>query len=154
MEKRDVASFTRLLDLDIVPDIDTADHALSRRAEIQVHGECLLCLASFSFWHFQMVTGPNLSNSKNIVYVLDISFHVCPIAVFRSGNLFSGQPRGQGSHHSGSRCRDDMIERRCMLLFRLDLVESLDPAMDAIIGGLTKSFDRRSPGWTLFPDNL
>jgi hypothetical protein len=81
MEKRDVASFTHLLHLDIVPDIDTVDHALSRRAELQVRGEGLSGLASFSFRHFQMVAGPNLSNLQNIVYIFDISFYVCPISV-------------------------------------------------------------------------
>jgi hypothetical protein len=41
-----------------------------------------------------------------------------------------------------------------MFFLRLDLVESLDPSMNAIIDGFIKPFDHGSSRWTFFPYNL
>jgi len=101
-----------------------------------------------------MVFHADLCNFQYIVDVLNVSLDLCPVLVLRSGDLLSGQRRGQCSHHSASGCGDNMVQRGGMLFVGLDFVKFLDPAVNAIINGFVEPFNHGSPGRTFFPDNF
>jgi len=141
-------------DLQIVMDSDTTDQTLRRRAGSQIRGESDLCLFDFTLRHFQVVRDSDLCDFKDIVYILDIPFCVCPIMIFGRWNLLFGQEPGQCAHHSGSGRSYDVVEGGSMLFLRFNFIETLDPPVNTVINGLIKSLDHGSSCGTLLPHNL
>ena len=86
-----------------------------------------------------MVFDPDRCDFKDIVNVLDITFHIGPVEMLGGVNFFSGHHRGQCSHHSPGCGGNNMIKRRRMLLFGLDLIEFYYPTMNSIIDRVPKS---------------
>jgi hypothetical protein len=84
---------------------------------------------------------PDCRNPENAIDILDVSFNIGPVELLGRGDLVSGQQRGQCPHHSPRGCGYNVIEGCSILLFGFDLVEPLDPPVDAIIDRLGEALD-------------
>jgi hypothetical protein len=148
---RAAGSTRYFLDHKVIFDANASYHTLSRGTGDEVRRESLLGLFGLSLRNLKVVIHPDLSDFQHMVDVFNVSFHLRPITVFRSRDLALGQRRGQCSHHSaGCRCHN-MIQGGCVLLLGLDLVESFDPAVNAIVDRFVKPLDHGSPRRPLFP---
>jgi hypothetical protein len=135
-------------------DGNAAYHALGGWAMNKIRSEGLFGVVRFFFQDFEVIFHPDLCYFQDVIDIFDIALHLCPKAILRGGNPFSGQRRGQCPHHSSGRRCHDMVEGGGVLYFRINLVKFLDAAMDAIINGLLKPFDHGPPCRPLFPDDF
>jgi len=135
-------------------DFDAADDTLCGRTGSEVRGESNFCFFGLALRCLQVVGDSNLSDPEDIVYVLNITFYLCLITIFRGRDLPFGQEPGQCSHHSGSSRSDNVVKGGSMLFLRFNFVESLDPTVDTVIDWLIKSFDHGSPCRTFLSNNF
>ena len=143
-----------LFNLQVVMHFNATDQTLCRRAGSQIRGESTLCFFDFTVRHFQVVRDSNLCELEDIVYILDIPFDVCLITVLGCWDLLFGQEPGQCAHHSRSGCSDDVVKSGSVFFLGFNLIETLNPSVNAVINGLMESFDGGSPCGALLSYNF
>jgi len=146
-------SSEHLVDHQFIFYMDTANHTLSCGTSNQINGKSVSGLLSFPRGDFKVALYPDFRNFQDSVHILDLSLHIGPKSLFGSGDLFSGQHRGQCSHHSTRSCRHNMVEGGRVFFLRLDFIEALYPPVDSVIDGFVETLDHSSAGRSYFPNN-
>ena len=120
--------------------VDAFDHTLCGGTGFQVGRKGLSCIRGLFTVHLQMKIYPDPGDFQYVSHILYIAFHLCPVSILPGGYMFFGQSPGQCPHHSAPCSRDNVVQRGCMFLFRLDPVKTLYPAVDSIIDRLIEPF--------------
>ena len=98
--------------------LDAADHALRRRAEMQVAVQSRPGIRGLFLGHLEAIGNTDSGYFQHAADIFDVTNNGCLESILEGTDLFFGQHRGQSSHHSAAHGADHVIERGGMLFFR------------------------------------
>jgi hypothetical protein len=134
-------------------DIYAADDTLSRRAQLNVIVESLLCMLPLLLRDFEEVMNLHARDLEDTLHVFNVTCYLRPIQMLESADLLSGQYHGQCPHHSAADCTHHMIQSGSVFFVRLNFIEIFDSTVNTIVNRLTKALDNSLPGGSSLSGN-